>query len=967
MLAAAMIALALRRHTALFAFVILAGCPSDPAPVTPPPAGEELTWQLAGIELPSALLSVSARSASDVFAVGADKGKGPLVVHYDGAAWQELPTGFRGDLWWVQAFAGGPVLAAGQGAQVLRYEGGKWDRVPTPGFARQTIYGLWGTSATNLYAVGGAAGRDGFVWHFDGTTFENVELPLSIPRTAKGEIPGLFKVWGQGEDLWVVGGAGTILHRHAKEPFTVMPSGTQETLFTVHGVGDRVFFVGGSAQGVLLQSTSGANPLVMTPAASPLLQGVFAAATKNALPTTFAVGERGQVYVSKGEAFDEVKTGFEPQLTGLSLHATTTSPDGDTWAVGGNVLTPALDRGAILHYGPKSKPVAKIPSPPSADGGTDAQPPAQCPPLDLAAGKDKSVARRWDEQILASIRRDLPRPPVHARNLYHLSAAMWDAWAAYDGTAKGVYVREKQTAADVEQARREAISYAALRVLEQRYKPAVGGAISLACYAAVMKDLGYDAADARDVGDDARALGNRIGKAVVAQTLNDGANETGNYADPRPDANPNLKFPLVVDEPGVPAGTDPNLWQPLNLAVAATQNGIILTAGVQTYIGSIAGETRPFAMTRADASVPWHDAGPTPHYPSLPMNDWVVEVIRRSSELDVKDDTVIDVSPAALGNNALGTNDGKGYTENPITHAAYAPVKVRRADFGRVLAEFWADGPKSETPPGHWNVIANLVADAPGFGRKIQGAGDSLDPLAWDVHVYLALNGAVHDAAITAWDVKRRTIAARPLTLIRAMGQKGQSTDPGAPAYHPEGLPLVPGLIEVVTQESCAKGQRHEHLAPFVGRVVVRSWLGEPGDRTKQDAGVGWIRAADWLPYQRRNFVTPAFPGFISGHSTFSRSAAEVLAGLTGSQYFPGGYLKLEVPADVFLSFERGPSVPFALGWASYYDAADQAGQSRIWGGIHIQPDDFVGRQLGSVVGKDALRVAGTYFDGTAL
>ena len=70
------------------------------------------------------------------------------------------------------------------------------------------------------------------------------------------------------------------------------------------------------------------------------------------------------------------------------------------------------------------------------------------------------------------------------------------------------------------------------------------------------------------------------------------------------------------------------------------------------------------------------------------------------------------------------------------------------------LAEFWADGPKSETPPGHWNVIANQVADSPGFELRIGGQGPVVDRLEWDVKTYFALNGAVHDAAVAAWGAK---------------------------------------------------------------------------------------------------------------------------------------------------------------------------------------------------------------------
>jgi hypothetical protein len=348
------------------------------------------------------------------------------------------------------------------------------------------------------------------------------------------------------------------------------------------------------------------------------------------------------------------------------------------------------------------------------------------------------------------------------------------------------------------------------------------------------------------------------------------------------------------------------------------------------------------------------------------MKAWLAEVIEKTAAVDPTDPTTIDISPGAYGHNTLGANDGKGWSKNPVTGQPYPSEVVSRADFARVMAEFWADGPKSETPPGHWNVIANLVADSPGFERQLFGKRPALDRLSWDVHVYLALNGALHDAAIAAWEIKRRATTVRPISLVRWMGAKGQSSDPKGPSYDPMGLPLVPGLIEVITKESSAPGQRHAHLAFYVGQIAVRDWLGEPGDRANQVSGVGWVRAVDWITYQRRTFVTPAFPAFISGHSTFSRAGAEVLTSLTASPYFPGGFGEYVMPKDKFLSFEKGPSTDVRLQWASYYDAADEAGQSRLWGSIHIPPDDFAGRRVGHAVGLDAVALAKKHFDGTA-
>ena len=88
---------------------------------------------------------------------------------------------------------------------------------------------------------------------------------------------------------------------------------------------------------------------------------------------------------------------------------------------------------------------------------------------------------------------------------------------------------------------------------------------------------------------------------------------------------------------------------------------------------------------------------------------------------------------------------------------------------------------------------------------------------------------------------------------------------------------------------------------------------------------------------------------------------------MNGDPFFPGGLGEFVARERSYLVFERGPSVEVRLQWATYFDAADQAGQSRVNGGIHIRPDDFVGRRLGNEVGLLAFAKAGTYFDGTAV
>lgn len=599
--------------------------------------------------------------------------------------------------------------------------------------------------------------------------------------------------------------------------------------------------------------------------------------------------------------------------------------------------------------------------PACSSNGTPAYAVADCTREDLGG---RSVARVWDEALLELIREVIPAPTVHARNLFHTSAAMWDAWAVYDPKADGYFVTEKQTADDVPSAREAAISYAAYRLLLWRYATVSDLAAAPGELDAVMASLCYRTDYESTAGDDPAALGNRIAEAVIEYGSTDGALEDERYVD---SSFQPANDPMVVADPGT-VMRDPNAWQPLSLGEQIAQNGLPIPGKVQTFIGPQWGFVTPFALTPSPTGTPI-DPGPPPRLGDPETDDdfkqAALEVIRYSSEFDPVDDVEVETSPDALGDNTLGTNDGRGHAENPVTGQPYAPVTALRADFQRAVAEYWADGPKSETPPGHWNLIANEVSDAPGFERRIGGTGPVVDPLEWDVKTYLALNGGVHDAAIAAWGLKGCYDSARPISMIRYMGGKGQSSDSSGPSYDPEGLPLESGLVEVITTESSAPGQRHEALADHVGEVVVRSWLGFPADPKTQTSGVGWKLAVDWVPYQRATFVTPAFAGYVSGHSTFSRAAAEVLTAMTGSDYFPGGLAERTTPKGELLH-EEGPTQDVTAQWATYYDAADQAGISRLYMGIHIPHDDFEGRKIGAEVGRNAWTLAQQYFDGSA-
>jgi membrane-associated phospholipid phosphatase len=280
-----------------------------------------------------------------------------------------------------------------------------------------------------------------------------------------------------------------------------------------------------------------------------------------------------------------------------------------------------------------------------------------------------------------------------------------------------------------------------------------------------------------------------------------------------------------------------------------------------------------------------------------------------------------------------------------------------------VLAEFWADGPSSETPPGHWFVIFNTVSDHPLLEKRFQGVGPELSSLEWDIKGYFALGGAMHDAAVASWGIKGWYDYLRPVSAIRAMADRGQSSDPNALYYHPDGIPLYPGLIEVVQ----AGDPLALEDAANIGKIKLYAWRGpEYIDDYKVDvADVGWILAENWWPYQRPSFVTPPFAGYVSGHSTFSRAAAEVMTLLTGNAFFPGGMSSFRAPETTFLAFEDGPTEEIILEWATYRDASDQCSLSRIWGGIHPPADDIPGRLIGMKIGPAAFTFARNYFEGT--
>lgn len=615
-----------------------------------------------------------------------------------------------------------------------------------------------------------------------------------------------------------------------------------------------------------------------------------------------------------------------------------------------------------------------------------------------------SVAHKWNELVLQAIRNDFARPTVHARNLLHTSVAMYDAWAVYDNQADTYFlgntiggfffpIASLTIPENRRAAQEEAMSYAVYRLIEYRFRNSPKKEDTFERTNELMRELGYDVNfTSTDYSNQrAAALGNYIAEKIIEFGLQDGSNEQNNYAN---QYYRQVNGPLAPTTPGNRFLFDPNRFQPLSLSVAIDQAGNIIPGENIPFLSPEWGNVQPFALTeqdvttyfrRGDAYKVYLDPG-APCFIDLVDKEaseeykWNFSIVSAwGSHLDTADQVIWDISPASIGNTNVedypsnfeeyqnfydffeGGTVQHGHSINPKTGQPYATQLVPRGDYARVVAEFWADGPDSETPPGHWFTIFNTVSDHPMLQKRFNGKGEILDDLEWDVKGYLILGGAVHDAAISAWSIKGWYDYVRPISAIRYMGVQGQSTNPNAESYSITGFPFMDNFIEIVRENDPLAIQNRNNL----GKIKLYTWRGPDyvNDPKEDKAGVGWILAENWWPYQRPTFVTPPFAGYISGHSTFSRAAAEVLTLITGDAYFPGGMSNFEIKKNDFLFFERGPSVDMTLQWATYRDASDQSSLSRIWGGIHPPIDDIPGRRIGAQVGVRAYEKAIPYFN----
>ena len=264
--------------------------------------------------------------------------------------------------------------------------------------------------------------------------------------------------------------------------------------------------------------------------------------------------------------------------------------------------------------------------------------------------------------------------------------------------------------------------------------------------------------------------------------------------------------------------------------------------------------------------------------------------------------SVIDISPDIVG--TIINPEFIIQAEEVIDYSA------NLTDKQKLIAEFWEDGSGTSFPPGTWMT----------FGQYVSARDDrTLDD---DVVMFFTLGNALFDAGVAAWESKVYYDYTRPVTAIATLGELG--------------------LIG--------------EFDPELNGYAIAAYGGV-------EEGTKNILGTDFTTYQTPNAdSSPPFAEYTSGHSAFSAAGAAVLSEYTDSDYF-GASIVFDRGES---RFEPGvtPSKEITLEWNTFSDAADEAGISRLYGGIHFEEGDLNGRELGETVANTVIEQAQFYIEG---
>lgn len=520
---------------------------------------------------------------------------------------------------------------------------------------------------------------------------------------------------------------------------------------------------------------------------------------------------------------------------------------------------------------------------------------------------DPTVSVVWDRVVQqAVIENEGPNGPTIASRAYAMMhTAMYDAWSAYDAVATHVSIDlegDNQKVSGRDSDKEKAMSFAALTILRALFPE------QEELYREVIETrFGYSV---DDTASREAIIGIDAAEDLLALRTNDGANQSGGYADTS-GYTPFNPSPLEVD--------DIERWTPENVPIDPEDG-----SPEQTFLTAHWFEVEGFALPKdTDGNTDFSSVLPVAPQPFFTdaYDESTLNFSDKTITLD--QDAVIDGVSYSAGDVVAVSQEMIGAIINSefIAQAQEViDISAALTDEQKIIAEFWEDGGGTAFPPGTFMGFAQFVS-----------ARDN-HTIDQDAQMFLAMGNAVMDAGIATWHAKVEYDYARPVRLIRDLGELGLIGEIG---------------VDENTGET---------------GYVIEAFGGFTEDGSGR--GTQTILAENFVTFQRPGAdPSPPFAEYTSGHSAFSAAGAEVLRLFTGSDDF-GGSVTF---APDTIQFEAGvPENEVTLQWETFTDAADEAGLSRLFGGIHFTEGDVNGRQLGRDVGENAYDLARTFIDGTA-